>query len=215
MNGPPMVHVSLYALRDIRAFNQIDRYQRDSFWAGSARSSTCRLVISNGTLNKYYPTPPVASTSASGRFWRVRAPQLVRVHLVGGRDQPSHPDHCLARTFFAKHTPLNVLVSYCVFTADRLLLVMVSARSSPPSASSNGSRSPPTTSGSAFKRRRRLRLAHHRLATLTSLLRSSRPGWLADTSVFVVDRRTRITRPCASTTGARRAPPTPTRRPRC
>lgn len=29
-----------------------------------------------------------------------------------------------AKTFFAKHTILNILTKYCVFTSDKLLLVM-------------------------------------------------------------------------------------------
>ena len=42
VNGLPLVHVELKRRGvDIReAFNQIDRYQRDSFWAGSGSSST-------------------------------------------------------------------------------------------------------------------------------------------------------------------------------
>ena len=57
VNGLPMVHVELKRRGvDIReAFNQIDRYQRDSFWAGSGLFDYVQLfVISNGTLTKYY-----------------------------------------------------------------------------------------------------------------------------------------------------------------
>lgn len=57
VNGLPMVHVELKRRGvDIReAFNQINRYQRDSFWAGSGLFEYAQLfVISNGTLTKYY-----------------------------------------------------------------------------------------------------------------------------------------------------------------
>jgi type I restriction enzyme R subunit len=57
VNGIPLVHVELKRRGvDIReAFNQIDRYQRDSFWAGSGLFEYVQLfVISNGTLTKYY-----------------------------------------------------------------------------------------------------------------------------------------------------------------
>ena len=57
VNGLPMVHVELKRRGvDLReAFNQIDRYQRDSFWAGSGLFEYVQLfVISNGTLTKYY-----------------------------------------------------------------------------------------------------------------------------------------------------------------
>ena len=57
VNGLPLVHVELKRRGvDIReAFNQINRYQRDSFWAGSGLFEYVQLfVISNGTLTKYY-----------------------------------------------------------------------------------------------------------------------------------------------------------------
>ena len=57
VNGLPMVHVELkrrgVAIRE--AFNQISRYQRDSFWADSGLFEYVQLfVISNGTHTKYY-----------------------------------------------------------------------------------------------------------------------------------------------------------------
>ncbi len=57
VNGLPLVHVELKRRGvDIReAFNQINRYQRDSFWADSGLFEYVQLfVISNGTLTKYY-----------------------------------------------------------------------------------------------------------------------------------------------------------------
>lgn len=57
VNGLPMVHIELKRRGvDIReAFNQINRYQHDSFWAGSGLFEYVQLfVISNGTLTKYY-----------------------------------------------------------------------------------------------------------------------------------------------------------------
>ena len=57
VNGFPLVHVELkrrgVAIRE--AFNQINRYQRDSFWAGSGLFEYTQIfVISNGTNTKYY-----------------------------------------------------------------------------------------------------------------------------------------------------------------
>ena len=57
VNGFPMIHVELkrrgVAIRE--AFNQINRYQRDSFWAGSGLFEYVQIfVISNGTNTKYY-----------------------------------------------------------------------------------------------------------------------------------------------------------------
>lgn len=57
VNGLPLVHIELKkrgnAIRE--AFNQINRYQRDSFWASSGLYQYVQLfVISNGTHTKYY-----------------------------------------------------------------------------------------------------------------------------------------------------------------
>ena len=57
VNGLPLVHIELkrrgVPIRE--AFNQINRYQRDSFWAGSGLYEYVQLfVISNGTHTKYY-----------------------------------------------------------------------------------------------------------------------------------------------------------------
>ena len=57
VNGFPLVHIELkrrgVAIRE--AFNQINRYQRESFWAGSGLYEYVQIfVISNGTNTKYY-----------------------------------------------------------------------------------------------------------------------------------------------------------------
>ena len=57
INGLPMVHIELkrrgVAIQE--AFNQINRYQRESFWASSGLFEYVQLfVISNGTHAKYY-----------------------------------------------------------------------------------------------------------------------------------------------------------------
>lgn len=57
VNGFPLVHMELkrrgVQLRE--AFNQINRYQRDSFWAGNGLFEYVQLfIISNGTYTKYY-----------------------------------------------------------------------------------------------------------------------------------------------------------------
>lgn len=57
VNGLPLVHIELkkrgIALQE--AFNQINRYQRESFWSASGLFEYIQLfVISNGTHTKYY-----------------------------------------------------------------------------------------------------------------------------------------------------------------
>lgn len=132
VNGFPVVHVELkrrgVAIRE--AFNQINRYQRDSFWVGSGLFQYVQLfVISNGTETKYYSNTTrhrhiqdsaasrsrKKTTSNSFEFtsWWTDAANRRIADLRG-----------FTSTFFAKHTLLNVLTRYCVFDVDRKLLVM-------------------------------------------------------------------------------------------
>ena len=133
VNGLPLVHVELKrrgaAIRE--AFNQINRYQRDSFWASSGLFEYAQVfVISNGTHTKYYSNTTrsahINEQSGSERrrskktsnsfeftsYW-ADANNKVIADLVD-----------FTKTFFAKHTLLNVLTKYCVFTSEDLLLVM-------------------------------------------------------------------------------------------
>lgn len=131
VNGLPLVHVELKRRGvDIReAFNQIGRYQRDSFWAGSGLFDYVQLfVISNGTLTKYYSntTRRQHVEDATGRK-RTRKTSHSFEFTSWWADAQNRPIQDLAgftKTFFAKHTLLAVLTRYCVLTADRMLLVM-------------------------------------------------------------------------------------------
>lgn len=131
VNGLPMVHIELKRRGvDIReAFNQINRYQRDSFWAGSGLFEYVQLfVISNGTLTKYY-----SNTVRDGHL-KEQASRRCKARTSNSfaftswwADARNHPIAELAgftRTFFAKHSLLNILTRYCVFDVDRKLLVM-------------------------------------------------------------------------------------------
>ena len=132
VNGLPLVHIELkrrgVAIRE--AFNQINRYQRDSFWAGCGLFEYVQIfVISNGTNTKYY--------SNSTRF------NAIKDHKsgTGKKEKTSNsfeftsywadsnnvviPDLIdFIRTFFARHTILNVLTKYCIFTSENMLMVM-------------------------------------------------------------------------------------------
>lgn len=131
VNGLPLVHVELKRRGvDIReAFNQIDRYQRHSFWAGSGLFDYVQLfVISNGTLTKYYSntTRRQHVEDAQGRQ-RVRKSSNSFEFTSWWADASNTPIRDLVgftTTFFAKHSLLAVLTRYCVLTVDRQLLVM-------------------------------------------------------------------------------------------
>ncbi len=133
VNGLPLVHVELkrrgVAIRE--AFNQIKRYQRESFWASSGLYEYVQLfVISNGTHTKYYSNTTRSQhikeagdnkstkskkTSNSFEFTSFWADSNNRII-------PDLVD--FTKTFFAKHTLLNILTKYCVFTSEQMLLVM-------------------------------------------------------------------------------------------
>lgn len=131
VNGLPMVHIELKRRGvDIReAFNQIDRYQRDSFWAGSGLFEYVQLfVISNGTLTKYYSNTTrrqhIADASGSKRVKKTSNSFEFTSWWADSENKPIQELTAFAKTFFAKHTILNILTRYCVLTADRMLLVM-------------------------------------------------------------------------------------------
>lgn len=133
VNGLPLVHIELKSrgnqLRE--AFNQINRYQRDSFWAGCGLYEYVQIfVISNGTNTKYYSNTTRANhikeAETGGRnkskktsnsfefssFWADSNNKVIN-DLVD-----------FTKTFFSKHTLLNIITKYCVFTSERMLMVM-------------------------------------------------------------------------------------------
>lgn len=133
VNGLPLVHIELKrrGVQLKEAFNQINRYQRDSFWAGSGLYEYVQIfVISNGTNTKYYSNT-------------TRANHL-KEQEVGGRNKSRKTSNSFefssfwadsnnkvindlldfTKTFFSKHTLLNILTKYCVFTSERMLMVM-------------------------------------------------------------------------------------------
>ncbi len=131
VNGLPMVHIELKRRGvDIReAFNQINRYQRDSFWAGCGLFEYVQLfVISNGTLTKYYSNTVRDGHLAEQRSKRSRQKTSNSFSFTSwwadAKNQPITELTGFAKTFFAKHSLLNVLTRYCVFDVDRKLLVM-------------------------------------------------------------------------------------------
>lgn len=131
VNGLPLVHVELKRRGvDIReAFNQINRYQRDSFWAGLGLFEYVQLfVISNGTLTKYYSNTVRAGHLAEQRQQRGRAKSSHSFAFTSWWADAANKAITelmdFSKTFFARHTLLNILTRYCVFDVDRKLLVL-------------------------------------------------------------------------------------------
>jgi len=131
VNGLPMVHIELKRRGvDIReAFNQINRYQRDSFWAGSGLFQYVQLfVISNGTYTKYYSNTVrdqhIKEASGNVRTRKTSNSYEFTSWWADANNTPIFDLMAFGKTFFAKHSILNVLTRYCVFTSDQSLLVM-------------------------------------------------------------------------------------------
>ena len=133
VNGLPLVHIELKrrGVQLKEAFNQINRYQRDSFWAGCGLYEYVQIfVISNGTNTKYYSN----STRANH----------LKEQETGGRNKSKKTSNSFefssfwadsnnkvitdlldfTKTFFSKHTLLSILTKYCVFTSEKMLMVM-------------------------------------------------------------------------------------------
>lgn len=133
VNGLPLVHVELKRRGvDIKeAFNQINRYNRESFWAGSGLFEYVQLfVVSNGTQTKYYSNTTRASHIAEASRSRKQGKRQTSnsfefTSFWASRDNKVISDLVdFTSTFFAKHTLLNILTKYCVLTSEKLLLVM-------------------------------------------------------------------------------------------
>ena len=128
INGLPMVHIELKrrGVNIREAFNQINRYGEENFWAGSGLYQYVQLfVISNGTNTKYYSNTTryrhiknserqvkTSNTFEFTSFWADARNKII----------PDLVD--FTKTFFSKFTLLNILTKYCVFTSDKALLVM-------------------------------------------------------------------------------------------
>ncbi len=133
VNGLPLVHIELkrrgVAIQE--AFNQINRYNRESFWASSGLFEYVQLfIISNGTHTKYYSNTTRAqhvkdSSEGSAKVGkRTSNSYEFTSWWADATNRPITDLMDFAKTFFAKHTILNILTRYCVFTTDKLLLVM-------------------------------------------------------------------------------------------
>ncbi len=133
VNGLPLVHIEIKKRGvDIKeAFNQINRYNRESFWAGCGLFEYVQLfVISNGTYTKYYSnTTRFTHIKELGNTIMRKGKRTSNSYeftswWADGNNRPIIDLMDVGRTFFAKHTLLNLLTKYCVFTSDKLLLAM-------------------------------------------------------------------------------------------
>lgn len=134
VNGLPLVQIELkrrgVAIKE--AFNQINRYQRDSFWAGSGLYEYAQIfIISNGTHTKYYSNTTryrhldeSEGRRLAGRSQKTSDSFEFTSWWADGRNRVIADLEGFAKTFLARHALLNILTKYCVYTAEHDLLVM-------------------------------------------------------------------------------------------
>lgn len=132
VNGLPLIHIELkrrgVAIKE--AFNQINRYQKDSFWAGCGLYEYVQIfVISNGTNTKYYSNTTrdfhIKERNSQRNKSRKTSNSFEFTSYWADGNNKIIPDLIdFTKTFFARHTILNLLTKYCVFTSENMLLVM-------------------------------------------------------------------------------------------
>ncbi|WP_324284290.1 type I restriction endonuclease subunit R [Fusobacterium polymorphum] len=132
VNGLPLIHIELkrrgVVIRE--AFNQINRYQRDSFWAGSGLFEYVQIfVISNGTNTKYYSNTTRARHIKEMSFNRRKVKKSSNSfeftsYWADSNNKAITDLVDFTKTFFVKHTILNILTKYCIFDTSDTLLVM-------------------------------------------------------------------------------------------
>ncbi|TNK82090.1 DEAD/DEAH box helicase [Mycoplasmopsis pullorum] len=136
VNGLPLVHLELKRrgsnLKE--AFNQIQRYQRESFWSESGLFEFIQVfVISNGTDTKYYSNTTRELAKKASSTNQLENEKILRKNIQSFEftsywtDEKNNKIHDLidfAQTFFTKTTILNILTKYCVFDSNKMLLVM-------------------------------------------------------------------------------------------
>ncbi len=133
VNGLPLVHIELkrrgVSLKE--AFNQINRYGRESFWAGCSLYEYVQIfVISNGTETKYYSNTTrdshIREQAKSGKKPRQKTCNSfeftsywadAKNKVIGDLDD-------FTATFLSRHSLLHILTKYCIFTDQKMLMAM-------------------------------------------------------------------------------------------
>ncbi|EPB9425176.1 type I restriction endonuclease subunit R [Campylobacter jejuni] len=122
VNGLPLVHIELKrrGVNLKEAFNQIRRYQKESFLEGNALYEFVQIfIISNGTLTKYYSNTNQhkAKKSQNDNYAFCMSFSDAKNNIIEDLED-------FAKTFLAKRNLLNILTKYCVFNTDNELLIM-------------------------------------------------------------------------------------------
>ena len=127
VNGLPLVHIELKrrGVNLRQAFNQIERYQRESFWSGSGLFQYVQIfIISNGTLTKYYSNTTRWQRTHDERGKKTNASYQFTSWWTDVHNKRIADLGPFAASFLARGTLLMILTHYCVLDVDDNLLVM-------------------------------------------------------------------------------------------
>ena len=133
VNGLPLVHIELKK-RGVpikEAFNQINRYQRNSFWAGCGIYDYAQIfIISNGSETKYYSnTTRYAHVQEMGSVRKASSKRESNSFEFTSYWTDTDNNRVaelmdFAERFLNRKMLLYTLTRYCVFTVDKNLMVM-------------------------------------------------------------------------------------------
>lgn len=133
VNGLPLVHIELKRRGVLlkEAFNQINRYGRESFWADNALFEYVQIfVISNGTETKYYSNTTrdnhikeKAKKVKAGRPRTCNSYEFTS-YWSDGKNKLLNDLEDFTATFFSRHSLLNILTRFCVLTEQQILMAM-------------------------------------------------------------------------------------------
>lgn len=127
VNGIPLVHEELKK-RGVplkQAFNQIERYSRDSFGAESGLFDYIQIfIISNGTETRYFPNTVREEIFNKKNSYKLNNSFKAITYWADAQNNAIQDLEDFTRTFMTKENLLNILTKYCVFTVDKKLLVL-------------------------------------------------------------------------------------------
>ena len=127
VNGLPLVHIELkrpsVALKE--AYNEIDRYQKDSFWAGDGLFEFIEIfVISNGVLTRYYSNTlrekQVGLTKMKKKLGTFEETSM----WSDGRNVIINNLEDFSETFLSPSVIRKIIAKYCVLNIENKLLIM-------------------------------------------------------------------------------------------
>ena len=133
VNGLPLVHIELKRRGVLlkEAFNQINRYGRESFWADNALFEFVQIfIISNGTTTKYYSNTTrdnhikeQTSKAKAGRQRTCNSYEFTS-YWSDAKNKLLNDLEDFTATFLSRHSLLSILTRFCVLTEQQVLMAM-------------------------------------------------------------------------------------------